>query len=126
MKKILIICVLIFSAIMIGCTKESKNTNNLTTKSENKNTFCFIKENDKSFSREYFDKMKPDYFKRFYPNAKDDLISKSKYEILSIFNKPTYELSLLDFVNEKSDLANKSPDKTVWIYRLTGEDPTAI
>lgn len=80
----------------------------------------------KLLSREIFDKRKDEYFIKYYTNAKDDLLKKTKDEIINIFDMPTYRLSLVESKDSEISKMNKVQDKIVWIYSLDGEDSTSV
>ncbi len=130
MKKVIasiILCTLIF---MSGCSKEIKNVDNVATNQqvnmETKNRFYFMQEGNKLLSRELFDKRKDEHFKKYYPNAKDDLLKKTKDEIINIFDRPTYRLSIVESKDSEISKMNEVQDKIVWIYSLDGEDSLAV
>lgn len=130
MKKVIASIILCTSIFMSGCNKEIKNVDNISTNQqvnmETKNRFYFMQEGNKLLSREIFDKMKDEYFKKYYTNAKDDLLKKTKDEIINIFDTPTYRLSLVESKDSEISKMNKVQDKIVWIYSLDGEDSTSV
>ncbi|WP_040215064.1 hypothetical protein [Clostridium polynesiense] len=136
MKKLAVASLICLVIITSGCGKEVKNNsaladqaqNKTETKVETKEKFYFIKEAKERFPIKTFDHIANSYFTKYVKTAKEDLKSKSREEVLKIFNNksPAYEIGAKELLNgslvESSELSNK----TAWIYTLDGQDSTAV
>lgn len=114
------LCLFIMLTLLItaiGCSDKStipssKTTSKIEYKTQDR--FYFITKNKSEIINPN------DLCKKYYKNAKDDILSKDINYITNIWKQPVYSLKLMEKVD------GKDTEKNIWIYNISKDSPSAL